>query len=124
MHDQQAVCLEVRETQSRFPGTEFSMWRMQPCGNRVAAVARAGEEYGIGRILTPIKDAGLTAASGLGSVLPVLWLSQTSWRKTIRPYKAPNQEKSLHLEHSGFLLAAAERRARHLFPGRRALMAT
>ena len=80
MHDQQADCLDVREMECRCPGTGFSMWRRETGGHRVAAVARTGAGFRRRGILAPFRDTGFEAAPAPGSILPFLWLPETSWR--------------------------------------------
>ena len=112
MRDEQAVCLEVRETEFRRPGTGlshggiathhnraaalaragtgFSLWRMETHGNRVAAPANPGGEAARRRIETPIRGADLPATAGPRFMVPLLWFPETSWLAAFQHWKAQN----------------------------------
>lgn len=115
MHDEQAVCLEVRETEFRCPGTGlshggiathddrgaalaradrgFSLWRTETHGNRVAAPASPGREISRWRWQgeTPIRDTDFAATIRLRFKIPVLWFPETSWLPTFQHWKARNR---------------------------------
>ena len=122
MHDGQVVCLEVRETEFRCPGTGssdggiathddraaalaragtgFSLWRMETHGNQVAAPASPGGPAGRRRIETPVRDTGLALTTGLRLRVPVLWFPETSWLAAFQHWTARNRKRLVNkLKH-------------------------
>ena len=98
MHDEQAVCLEVRETEFRYPGTGFSLLRMETHGNRVAAPASPGGEVSRWRWQseTPIRNTDFAATIRLRFMVPVLWFPATSWLPIFQRRKARNRGRFIN----------------------------
>jgi len=102
MQQQQAVCLEVRETQARCPGAQFGRWWVESHRNRLTAVAGAGEASSMFGMVAPVLDTGVYAEPALGSVLPVFWMPEISWSATFHRRKARNHPNGLYLnDHRG-----------------------
>ena len=74
----------IRLIEFRCPGAGFSLWRILPHGDRVAAVARARAGFSAWRKETPIRDTDLNFAAKLGLAIPTCWWPETFWTKIIR----------------------------------------